>query len=107
VASEDSRYRDGALRFMCSVSRAIRTSPTSVRCAPSCINCRTERNRSKVELLGRSQWVLLEERDDDRRQVHPSLHGEAHERMVSTILTLLLDQCTAPEDLSEEFGCAA
>src|SRR6266542_3356748 len=34
MASEDSRNRDRPRRFICSVMRAIRRSPSSVMCAP-------------------------------------------------------------------------
>jgi hypothetical protein len=47
MASEDSRYRDRARRFIRSVTAAIRRRPSSWRCAPVRIICRTEANASK------------------------------------------------------------
>src|SRR5215211_1132542 len=47
MASEDSRYRDRARRFIRSVRAAIRRRPSSWRCAPVCIICSTEANASK------------------------------------------------------------
>ncbi len=41
MASEDSRYRDRARRFSCSVRAAIRRRPTSPRCSPCCMSCST------------------------------------------------------------------
>ena len=106
MASEDSRYRDRARRFIRSVTAAIRWRPSSWRCAPACIICRTEANASKSACFAvASEWVFFEARHDHRHQVAPSLHGETKQRVAMVVVASVLDDLPAPEHLLEEFQC--
>jgi hypothetical protein len=103
MASEDSRNRDRARRFIRSVTAAIRRRPSSWRCVPACIICRNGGERLEVGLFRGDQWVFFEERHDHRHQLTPSLHREAQERVAMVVVALVLDDLTAPEHLLEEF----
>ena len=60
------------------------------------------REPDEVRVLGGSQWMFFEERNDDLQEIAPTLHGEAEERFVMVVVTTILDHRATPELLEEE-----
>ena len=60
------------------------------------------REPDEVRVLGGSQRMFFEERDDDLQQIAPTLHREAEERFVMVVVTTVLDHRSAAELLEEE-----
>ena len=65
------------------------------------------REPDEVRVLGGSQWMFFEERNDDLQEIAPTLHGEAEERFVMVVVTPVLDHRTAAELLEEEIDRSA
>jgi len=63
------------------------------------------RERHEVGSFGGYQWVLLEERHDDRGQLAPALHREAQKRMTMVVVAPVLDDLPTPEHSLEKFEC--
>ncbi len=103
MASEDSRYRDRARRFIRSVTAAIRWRPSSWRCAPACIIRRTEANASKsarfAVISGRSS------KNGTTTSTSSLLRFTEKRRsgVAMVVVAPVLDDLAAPEHLLEEF----
>ena len=57
----------------------------------------------EVELLRSSEWVFLEERDDDLHELAAPLHGEAERRAPIIVSMPVLDDPPTPEVLEKHF----
>jgi len=61
----------------------------------------------EVVLLGGDQWVLFKERNNRFDEIRPAFHGETCQIMPMIVVSAVLDDRSAPEELKDELKCGS